>query len=136
MNGQSDPAHSAAEASDAPVDEAGLSGLADDVRRLTGEARDYVRAELDYQSERARFAAGAAAKIALLGLIALVVAVFALGALVVGLLLALATVVGPWWATLIVAGGLAVTALAAGLAARSRFGRMLRLIAPRSDDHG
>lgn len=127
MNGETDPAQAAEQPAEEPVAE-GIAGLADQVRRLVGEAREFVTAELDYQKTRARFAAGAAAQIALYGLVALIVAVFALGALVIGLLLALATVVGPWWATLVVAGGLAVVALAFGLAAKAGFARALRVI--------
>ncbi|MBC2664759.1 phage holin family protein [Novosphingobium flavum] len=129
MDAEYEPLDSAAE----PVSPTGLAGLIDDLRRLGAEGRDYVGAELDYQASRARFAAGAAARIALFGLIALIVAVFALGALVVGLLMALATLVGPWWATLIVAGGLAVVALAFALAAKSGYSRAMRLILPRDE---
>jgi len=129
MNGEPEPAQA-----DEHLADTGLSGLADDLRLLVGEARSWAEAEADYQKVRARFAAGSAARVAIYGLIALIVAIFALGALVIGLLLALATLLGPWWATAIVAGGLSCVALVFGLAAKARFTRSLRLILGNGED--
>src|SRR5690606_10872014 len=82
--GPESPASPNAAASD-PADRS----LADDLRRLSEDARALARAELAYQKSRAAFAGQEAKRIALLGLLAGVLTFFALMALTLGLVLAL-----------------------------------------------
>lgn len=129
MNSTSEPAPGATDHAYAPSDR-GLSDLIENARCLAAEARTLAEAEITYQKARAQFAAGAAAGIALRGLIAAAFALFALASLVIGLLLSLATIIGPWWATLAVAGSLFVLAGIFALSAKSRWSRALPLIMP------
>lgn len=107
----------------------GISSVIADVRQLTADAKTFAEAELAYQTSRARFAGEAAGRIALYGLVALVLAVFALGAMVVGLLIALTPMVTAWGATAIVAGGLGLVALLFVLLALGKWKRAKAVIA-------
>lgn len=109
----------------------GISSVISDVRQLAAEAKTFAEAELAFQTSRAQFAGAAAGRIALYGLVALVLAVFALGALVVGLLMALAPLVTAWGATGIVAGGLALAALLFVILALAKWKRAKAAIAER-----
>jgi hypothetical protein len=124
--GPESPASPNAAASD-PADRS----LADDLRRLSEDARALARAELAYQKSRAAFAGQEAKRIALLGLLAGVLTFFALMALTLGLVLALTPLLTAWGATAAVVGGLLVIAALCALVA---FGRWRRMMAALSDE--
>ncbi len=112
----------------------GISSVIADVRQLAADAKSLAEAELAYQTSRAQFAGQAAGRIALYGLVALVLAVFALGALVVGLLIALTPLVTAWGATAIVAGGLALVALLCVMLAKAKWTRAKAAIAEKGKE--
>lgn len=92
---------------DEPVPlEPGVAPLVDALKALLGDLVTLSRAEVQYQSSRARVISLGLRKMAVLALAGLIFAVFFLGALVVGLLLALTPLVSAWGATAIVAGSL------------------------------
>lgn len=96
-----------------------VTSLADDVRNLVDEARDYAAAELAWHRERALLAGRGAKAIAPYALLAVGFVFLALMALPVGLVLSLAPITGPWMATGIAILVLLVLAAACGwLAAR------------------
>lgn len=96
-----------------------MTSLADDVRNLVDEARDYASAELAWHRERALLAARGARAIAPYGLLAVGFVFLALMALPVGLVLSLAPVTGPWIATgVAILAMLLLAALCGAVAAR------------------
>lgn len=110
-------------------DEAEPISLGEDLRLLIEEGKALSQAEIAWQKARARYAAGQAGGIAVLGLLALALAFFALMALAVGSILALTPLLGPWGATAAVAGALLVAALLAAAIAAARMRRTQRLLA-------
>lgn len=108
----------------------GLAPLLADVKRLGSEARTLAEAELAYQTSRAKVAASGAAKVAILGVLAAVLAFFALMGLVMGAILSLATLVGPLAATAIVVAVLLVLAFVCVVLLRKRLARTMALVFP------
>ena len=96
-----------------------VTSLADDVRNLVDEARDYASADLAWHRERALLAAKGARAVAPYALLAIGFVFLALMALPIGLVLSLAPVTGPWIATgIAILLMLALAALCGWLAAR------------------
>lgn len=102
--------------------------LIDDVRKLVSEGQEFARAEVAFQTSRAKVAGQGAGGIAAMGATALALALLAMIALVVGLLLALATVIGEWLAMIVVVVALAIGAAIAASAANKRLKRLKQLL--------
>ena len=111
-------------------DDARVTPLIDDLRRLAADAKTLAEAELAYQTSRAAVAGGAVKGIALYGALAAALVLFALLALTVGLLLALTPLVTAWGATAIVVGGLVLGVVLCVGAARRQWNRVKVLLSP------
>ena len=107
--------------------EASDRSLRDDLRLLAGDARAFAEAEVAYQKVRAAFIGREAQRIAVLGIVALVLLWFVVLAVVVGAILALTPNFGALVATLIVGGVLAVLAIIAILLAAAGWKRLRHL---------
>ncbi|MBL8657867.1 MAG: phage holin family protein [Altererythrobacter sp.] len=94
-----------------PADPAVEPSLLDDLKTLLGDGKNYVEAELAFQTSRAGHTAALARLSAVYLAVALALVHLALIALVVGLVFALSPLVGPWLATGIVVGLLLAGAL-------------------------
>ncbi|MBB6122466.1 phage holin family protein [Sphingobium subterraneum] len=99
------------------------------IRRAVAEGKIYASAEASRQKLRAAHYVRMAIRIAVLGIVALVLLIGALVALLVGLIVALAPVVGAGWATLLVIAGTFVVIAILGLIAKARVRALVASIA-------
>lgn len=110
-----------------------MTSLADDLRNLVDEAREYATAELAWHRERALLAARGARSIAPYALLAAGFAFLALMALPVGLVLSLAPITGPWIATGIAIAALLVLAALCGWIATRKLRSLRRALSGAED---
>lgn len=111
-----------------PPGQAESPTLTEDLRLLAQDARALAEAEIAFQKSRVAYASAEGRKIALFGVVALLLAFFGAMALVVGTVIALGPVLTPWGAMAAVTLVLLVGAALCGLSAKARLSRTIQAV--------
>lgn len=119
-----------ANAAPAPEDATARPSVAESFAQLISDGRDYVAAEAERQTLRAKIVASGVQKAAILAIIALMLIFATVVTMMVGITFALAQHMRPIWAAMVVTGGGLAVAIVLLLLAKMFVTRSIKAVKP------